>query len=484
MKKTRAARILNVGTLAIATLIATAGCSKKPVVSDGHVAEPKAPAPIDLEAQYPPRTDLPPKDRAALFFEVRGGRRESIADSVLWNHSSAPTQTVVKAKNLQAAVVLKSEAQGFVAMAVAQGVGEYLNFKPPEGCQADEDLSTSCYVQAVFRDVGGNGTPELLLAVGDGLLNLSVNVFEFKASAPEGNRWRNIATFLDGQTEADLVGSELQLPIGSQGEYSSHPLSQSGRTSLADASPTGAIRTVAYRVGGRDSQINDVPPGNAARPPHITFPALGSEVPLVCEGTYREGDGLVFEHQRATGALRNDRESTLNTGVHLKGGPYFSIRGYKMANLTASVSSDDWQGRYSSENLSDSTRWDIKSTGTEAHNDYNSVQHVVLEANGHLTYEAKMVDRTKAQVDNTYTADCRIPTADEVRKAAAQEELNDNPRLALALNLPFGSAQPCQSLRTTLIRFSREPRVRPQDWDTYLNKVMAVAEQARCLPGQ
>jgi hypothetical protein len=175
------------------SLLATTGCSKKPLVTDGHLAPTSKASPAPELKKFEPITDAPPSGREALMFDVSEGHRVAMTDAIIWNHTNHQVGTVVDAKNLKASISVRGGQSSLEALAaIVNGPGEFLAFKVPEGCQADGDIKEACYLQAVFRDVARDGSPRLLLAVGDGSVDLTVNVFEYQVHAPEGKHWRSL----------------------------------------------------------------------------------------------------------------------------------------------------------------------------------------------------------------------------------------------------------------------------------------------------
>ena len=73
------------------------------------------------------------------------------------------------------------------------------------------------------HDFDHDGTPEIVVAVGDGLANLVVNVVKYHApsSSKDAKRlenWSVVGSFT-GQQKAQIEGDTITLPIGSQGLY-------------------------------------------------------------------------------------------------------------------------------------------------------------------------------------------------------------------------------------------------------------------------
>jgi hypothetical protein len=78
-------------------------------------------------------------------------------------------------------------------------------------------------VQVAEHDFDRDGTPEIVVAVGDGLINLVVNVVSYHApqSMKDVGRvenWSLVGSFT-GQQKALIQGDTISLPYGSQGLY-------------------------------------------------------------------------------------------------------------------------------------------------------------------------------------------------------------------------------------------------------------------------
>ncbi|MBK1655901.1 hypothetical protein CKO29_14510 [Allochromatium vinosum] len=85
----------------------------------------------------------------------------------------------------------------------------------------DGDIAASCFLQAGQHDFDADGLPEIVLALGDGTLNLQVNIFAYHpparpVDAIRSENWELIGHFT-GQSKAIMDGRSILLPFGSQG---------------------------------------------------------------------------------------------------------------------------------------------------------------------------------------------------------------------------------------------------------------------------
>ena len=112
----------------------------------------------------------------------------------------------------------------FLAMFPGYGVNLPLKFVNGfEGFNEDGELKQGYYIQVAEHDFDHDGTPEIIIAIGDGLVDLSINVIKYHApqSAKDAGReanWSLIGSY-SGQAKAEIGGDTIQIPIGSQGLY-------------------------------------------------------------------------------------------------------------------------------------------------------------------------------------------------------------------------------------------------------------------------
>jgi hypothetical protein len=85
------------------------------------------------------------------------------------------------------------------------------------------DLQESFYVQIATHDFDDDKNPEIIIAVGDGLVNLNVNIFKFIApinqlNASKEENWKLIGNF-QGQEQIIIENNKISVPYGSQGLF-------------------------------------------------------------------------------------------------------------------------------------------------------------------------------------------------------------------------------------------------------------------------
>jgi hypothetical protein len=86
-----------------------------------------------------------------------------------------------------------------------------------EGINRSGDMEPGYTLRVVEHDFDGDKVPEVVVAVGDGLVNLAVNVFK----AAGANTWKRVGDF-EGQQRAILERDTIVLPYGSQGLFSEY----------------------------------------------------------------------------------------------------------------------------------------------------------------------------------------------------------------------------------------------------------------------
>jgi hypothetical protein len=84
-----------------------------------------------------------------------------------------------------------------------------------------EEVSDSCYIQAGEYDFDKNGIPEIVIALGDGLCNLHINIFKYHPPQNEDDairpeNWELIGNF-EAQTKAIMEDKSVIMPFGSHG---------------------------------------------------------------------------------------------------------------------------------------------------------------------------------------------------------------------------------------------------------------------------
>ncbi len=87
----------------------------------------------------------------------------------------------------------------------------------------DGELEENYFIQIATYDFDGDKNPEIIVAVGDGLVNLNVNVFKFIAplnqlNASKEENWKLIGNF-QGQEQIIIENKKISVPYGSQGLF-------------------------------------------------------------------------------------------------------------------------------------------------------------------------------------------------------------------------------------------------------------------------
>jgi len=85
------------------------------------------------------------------------------------------------------------------------------------------DCDEGYYVQVATHDFDNDKNPEIIIAVGDGIIDLSVNVIKYHPptngeDAIRIENWTVVASF-QGQDKIHVEGQVITVPIGSQGLY-------------------------------------------------------------------------------------------------------------------------------------------------------------------------------------------------------------------------------------------------------------------------
>lgn len=88
------------------------------------------------------------------------------------------------------------------------------------------DINKDYYAQVAEHDFDNDGIPEIIVAIGDGLIDLAVNVIKYHAplspnDAGRGENWELVGSFT-GQEKAIIDGNKIYLPYGSQGLYTEY----------------------------------------------------------------------------------------------------------------------------------------------------------------------------------------------------------------------------------------------------------------------
>ena len=112
----------------------------------------------------------------------------------------------------------------FLAMFPGYGVKLPLKYEDRfNGFNDDGELKQGYYIQVAEHDFDHDGIPEIIVAIGDGSVDLSINIIKYHApqSAQDADReanWSLIGSYW-GQAKAEIRGDTIEIPIGSQGLY-------------------------------------------------------------------------------------------------------------------------------------------------------------------------------------------------------------------------------------------------------------------------
>lgn len=92
-----------------------------------------------------------------------------------------------------------------------------------EGMSRNGRLKNGFFIQAAEYDITGDKEPEIVIAAGDGLVNLEINIFQYRPPKDEKGvgSWKRIGSF-SGQSKAMLERDSIYLPYGSQGLFEQH----------------------------------------------------------------------------------------------------------------------------------------------------------------------------------------------------------------------------------------------------------------------
>lgn len=91
-------------------------------------------------------------------------------------------------------------------------------------------LTDGYSIQVAEHDFNGDGMPELVVAVGDGSMDLAVNVLRYIPPASSKNacsekNWSRLGSFT-GQGKALISGNKIMLPYASQGLFEEYTLNK------------------------------------------------------------------------------------------------------------------------------------------------------------------------------------------------------------------------------------------------------------------
>ena len=166
----------------------------------------------------------PPKGKPALLVEMRDNQPLALAGSVFWDGTAKPAsiQYIGKSQFKPTLTLRFASPNGFGLFAEYGNGGTLIPVNLPEGCDdGGGDLKSGCYGQLGLANFDTDGNPDVVVAFGDGNMNLHVNVIRYHppGSASDVSRaenWELIGSF-EGQSQARIDHTKIELPIGSNG---------------------------------------------------------------------------------------------------------------------------------------------------------------------------------------------------------------------------------------------------------------------------
>lgn len=176
---------------------------------------------------------------AQLLERAVKGKAVKMPHSVVWGKQGT-ADAVLKLRyrgrvKPDALVIGRDHPNGvrFLALFPRDGVNLPLAFgKEFGGFDEYGELKRGYFIQAANYDFDGDGEPEIIVAVGDGLTDLAMNVLRFRAPMSPANagrveNWTRVGSFY-GQAKAVVEGRKIVLPVGSQGLFEEYIWSKNG----------------------------------------------------------------------------------------------------------------------------------------------------------------------------------------------------------------------------------------------------------------
>ncbi len=167
---------------------------------------------------------VPPPGKSPLIVEIRNSEQLALAGSVFWDGTAKPAsiQYTGRSQYNPKLILHFASPNGFGLFAEYGNGGTSIPVTLPEGCDdGGGDLKSSCYGQLGLAKFDKEGNPDVVVAFGDGNMNLHVNVIRYHppGSANDVSRsenWELIGSF-EGQSKVLITDGDIQLPIGSNG---------------------------------------------------------------------------------------------------------------------------------------------------------------------------------------------------------------------------------------------------------------------------
>ncbi len=172
-------------------------------------------------------------EQGMLLKQLVNNQIQSIPKSKVWGKSSF--DDVIFELNYQSKVrpteliIGQDHPNGTKILAIFPRYGVHLPLQFAddfEGFNEFGDINEGYYLQVAEHDFDNDGEPEIVVAVGDGLVNLSINIVKYHAplsteDAGRDENWELVGTF-SGQENAVMDGNTISLPYGSQGLFTEY----------------------------------------------------------------------------------------------------------------------------------------------------------------------------------------------------------------------------------------------------------------------
>ncbi|EIC23166.1 hypothetical protein [Thiorhodovibrio frisius] len=166
----------------------------------------------------------------AFAANAAGTLLQGIDQTAVWNHPDdlfAPSELTLEFKTAikPDSLIVKTASPNGMDYLVLYEKLEVAGRLPVDfsgsDCIEGDEIAASCFLQAGQHDFDADGLPEIVLVLGDGLINLQVNIVAYHpparpADAMRSENWELIGNF-SGQTKAIIDGQSILLPFGSQG---------------------------------------------------------------------------------------------------------------------------------------------------------------------------------------------------------------------------------------------------------------------------
>lgn len=172
-----------------------------------------------------------------LLQKMTNNQIKAIPNSVIWGKKSFDNVTLKlnytsEIRPTELTIGL-NHPNGIRILALFPGCGVNLPLKYEKdfgGINEYGDLNKGYYIQIAEHDFDNDGAPEIIIAVGDGLTDLAVNIVKYHApqsskDAGSDKNWSLVGSFT-GQEKAIIEEDSISLPYGSQGLFTKYKLAK------------------------------------------------------------------------------------------------------------------------------------------------------------------------------------------------------------------------------------------------------------------